>query len=201
MNQQHVRIGGNSKLGSDIAVFDLPAGPTCIGASAWCAKFCYAKKAQRLYPEVDPFRARNLEFSNRDDFEFLVAEEIRATGARHVRIHSSGDFYSQAYLDKWIRAGHMLENTRLLAYTRAPLDFRAAPANMIIWWSRDPTTKDFKKPTGVDRIAWVSDDRAPSGIHTGDCWDHENNQHQKCANGCRWCWMAPNTGIVTFYKH
>jgi hypothetical protein len=52
---------------------------------------------------------------------------------KRVRIHDSGDFFSQAYLDAWMRAAREFPRTRFYAYTKSlHLDFSQAPANLSI---------------------------------------------------------------------
>jgi hypothetical protein len=140
----------NSKLvktsGETVKVigFGLPAdydfvGPngeamnTCFGAGA-CRGPCFAKQGRYLMDSVMNPRIRNLAATMEDSF---VADMIQALGRRRsyntVRIHDSGDFYSQSYLDKWIQIANALPGKTFYAYTKAlTLDFTQVPANFRI---------------------------------------------------------------------
>ncbi len=90
--------------------FNLPAGHSCPFANGCkvtvernTGKFtrhgkefyCYASKAER-FPAVRENRWKN--------FDDVKAGEqiILPNGATHVRIHGSGDFFSQDYFDSWL---------------------------------------------------------------------------------------------------
>ena len=106
---------GNSKLektgkalGRRIVAFNLPPDHgftvdgtelnTCPGALA-CRAVCYAKQGRLAMPAAVKVRMSNLAASLAATFvaEFLVA--LDASKANTVRVHDSGDFYSQTYLD------------------------------------------------------------------------------------------------------
>ena len=141
-------------------IFSLPAEKTCPNSTEMCRKNCYAKKAERLYPNTRIARDRNYHTSLAKDF---VARMI-ATIEYHMnrpqykntdflfRIHESGDFYNVEYMRKWIEiANHFKNNNRIkfCAYTKS-FDIYAIckndiPKNLIIRASiwNDTTDKDM----------------------------------------------------------
>lgn len=92
---------GNSKL-KDMLVWDLPAIETCLNC-ADCQHDCYAWKAEQRWVNVWRFRQQNLYLAKeRPDFlRQKINKKIRNSRERVVRIHGSGDFYSQEYLNWW----------------------------------------------------------------------------------------------------
>lgn len=118
---------GNHKLPSTIGIFNLPHRTTCPGATAWCIKHCYAQKAERIYKQVIPYRYYCFELSKRKDFVDLVNKELAHCRKTHLRIHESGDFYSQAYVNKWTQIIKANPNIRFTFYTKSfhLYDFRA----------------------------------------------------------------------------
>jgi hypothetical protein len=60
-----------------------------------------------------------LEQSLLDDFSPLMISEIQKQKADRVRVHDSGDFYSIAYMRKWIEIAKRLPNVEFYAYTKA----------------------------------------------------------------------------------
>ena len=93
---------GNTKLAKDkILCFGLPAGVTCPGAGV-CRRFCFAQKGMYRFPCVVKSRIRNQLISEGGAFVATMIAELKRVRKTYIRIHDSGDFYSQAYLDKWV---------------------------------------------------------------------------------------------------
>lgn len=116
----------NSKIKkSDVRTFNfgIPAFQsstglkTCPNAGA-CAKGCYALAgAYRFSNVAKAFEAR-LEATQTFGFVTTMISEIQARKAERVRIHDSGDFYSQEYLDKWCTIMEALPKVQFYAYTK-----------------------------------------------------------------------------------
>jgi hypothetical protein len=157
---------GNSKLGSAIHHFDLPAVRTCPGRSSVCEAVCYATRNRF---RTDPVRERLhwcLRRSRRADFADHVVDEVRQKGALVVRLHVSGDFYDAEYAQKWLSAIRRCRATAFYFYTRSwrvaeiepVLAELAALENVVGWYSADADTGVPEcVPPGV-RIAWLQGD-------------------------------------------
>jgi hypothetical protein len=107
--------------------FNLPAGHTCpfardckIKVDRITGKFerigtgfrCYAASAER-FPAVRESRWENYE-------DMLAGKDIIIPKeATHVRIHSSGDFFSQEYFDKWLDTCRKNSNVTFWAFTKS----------------------------------------------------------------------------------
>lgn len=161
---------GNTKLGP-IHTFTLPAGDTCPGQSELCAKHCYAKRGTiRLQQDRGTYH-KNLELAECADFVSRMADEIRFRQVMVVRIHPSGDFFSEKYVRKWIEIAKLRPQARFFAYTRswrvrdirpALNEFSKLP-NVRLWYSCD---KETGLPASVGknvRLAYmaVDDDDVP----------------------------------------
>lgn len=104
-------------------IFTLPAtqevcGRVCPG--------CYAAKAQVRFPKtVLPSRLNNLEASKQADFVDRIVSELTKTRRQvnAVRIHESGEFYSQEYLNKWVNIASKLPELTFYAFTKRKQDF------------------------------------------------------------------------------
>ena len=118
-------VKGNSKL-YNILIFDLPAVETCLNCGDCKAK-CYAMKAQRQYVDTRIFRDTNLALFNDSalQLKYLIVNQLNATKNTTVRIHSSGDFFSQEYIDFWQGIVYQFPNIKFYAYTKVSelLDF------------------------------------------------------------------------------
>lgn len=103
-------------------IFDLPATPEVCGR---VCPGCYAQKAQIAYPAVMPARSRRLEVTKGKTFVDRISSELTGTKKQFnfVRIHSSGDFYSQDYIDKWAKIAKTSPNVRFYAFTKRKKDF------------------------------------------------------------------------------
>lgn len=173
---------GNIKTGS-IPTFSLPAIQTCPGSTELCRKFCYARKAEKAYPGVLPCRKRNLKATKTRHFCQDVIDWILARKPRFFRIHESGDFYSQGYLDNWLHICRNCPETRFLAFTKSfHLDYSKAPKNLTIVWSIWSDTKLSDVPRGPRAYA-------------GDC--RTMRQAIECPGSCDTCglcWALPKVG-------
>jgi hypothetical protein len=108
---------GNAKLSKKIKIFNLPAGKSCPDASI-CYKNCYAKKAEGIYPGVRAARERNFRMAKENSD--LLKKQILAklVDGDIVRIHESGDMFSQEYLDMWTEIVKARPNTIFYAYSK-----------------------------------------------------------------------------------
>lgn len=114
-------IKGNSKLGKNIATFSLPAGKENGTCSVTC-KGCYALKGTYLYPSVKGGLQERYEFSkDSEKFKEKLNKELSSKsheGTEYVRIHASGDFYSQEYINTWDEVVKQHPNKLFYAYTK-----------------------------------------------------------------------------------
>ena len=185
---------GNHKLPSSIGIFNLPRLVTCPGATDWCKKWCYTAKAERQYKKVLPFRNTNLELSKSQEFVGLITDEIKRSRLKTIRIHESGDFYNQEYLDKWIEIANNLPGVTFFAYTKSYhlLDFSKVPANFIVRASMDSTTPLTirEKYSKLFLVADIKEGEAAPGyfVCPGSC------------KTCTYCYTKGN-GNVCFNKH
>jgi hypothetical protein len=126
-------VAGNDKLSKGkhrIIGFGIPADRdvvdpvdgstfnTCSAALA-CKAVCYAKQGSYAWKNTIAARERALSHSFSDSFVTdMVAKLGRMRSKDTVRIHDSGDFYSQAYLEKWYSIARALPRFKFYAYTK-----------------------------------------------------------------------------------
>lgn len=136
---------GNSKLGSAIHVWSIPALDTCPGSTVLCRNLCYALRHRFRFDSVQRRLAWNLRQSRRDDFIERMVAEIRSCGALVLRLHVAGDFYDATYIRKWLTIVKRSPRARFYSYSRswriatlAPLlEELAACSAMRMWYSVD----------------------------------------------------------------
>lgn len=144
---------GNKKLSKDIWTFSLPAGRTCPGANK-CKSMavqmgnkrkivdgpktefrCFAASQEVLYGNVYEARKHNLDAlkaaGDSDSMAELISNSLPKR-AKYVRIHVSGDFYSQEYLDAWCKVARKHPTITFYAYTKSiPFWTSASRRNII----------------------------------------------------------------------
>lgn len=99
-------------------IFTLPASQEVCGR---VCPGCYAIKPQIRFPKtVLPYRERMLESSKTDSFVSLVVQELSSSKrpSKTVRVHESGEFYSQEYVDKWKSIASQLPDFIFYAFTK-----------------------------------------------------------------------------------
>lgn len=120
---------GNSKLGKDVLSFDLLAIRTCPNCKD-CRKPCFAAKMERFRPVVHDKHCLNTALAVHDlpTLVDMIVDQLKRTKKRIVRIHSSGDFFRQDYVDAWVFIARMFPNINFYGYTktRKIFDFRGA---------------------------------------------------------------------------
>ena len=120
---QNNKLKKTSKsLGLRVFNFGIPAYKsasgklTCPFADA-CVKFCYAKKGAYIWSNVQPAFEKRYQLSKTDDFVNIMNQEIAKKRPDYVRVHDSGDYYSKAYLDKWLAVAIHNPHVRFYSYT------------------------------------------------------------------------------------
>lgn len=131
-------VCGNAKLGKSIWTFSLPAGHTCPGASLCLARAdmdtgkikdgakqqfrCYAASDESRYPSTRRSRWHNFtlltQCGSKENMIKLIQDSL-PDGAQTVRIHVSGDFFSQAYFDAWVDVCTSNPDIEFYAYTKS----------------------------------------------------------------------------------
>ena len=105
-------------------------------------KQCYALKAERLWPNVLPFRRKQEAYWMNTDARQIAKDILHLNSllekpACFLRFSEAGDFYEQADVDKMRGiADYILEsNSPLLMYgytARSDLDFSGFPKNIVV---------------------------------------------------------------------
>ena len=120
---QNSKLKKTSKsLGLRVFNFGIPAYKsasgklTCPFADA-CVKFCYAKKGAYVWSNVQPAFEKRYQISKTDDFVNKMNDEIAKKKPDYVRVHDSGDYYSKAYLQKWLDIAIHNPQVRFYSYT------------------------------------------------------------------------------------
>jgi len=144
------------------------------------------------------YRLRNDELSKGRYFETDMIKEITKAKVSDFRIHESGDFYSQEYIDKWV----------VIASVKALVNF--------YFYTKNAARFDFSKLLALDNVNMV-DSMTHKGFNYGNytycaelvadgytlCPCHLPEYDQKtgtkqCMKDCKAC---GSTSKVCFIQH
>ena len=189
---------GNKKV--EAAIFNLPCVKTCKKGLS-CQKYCYAQKAERLYPQVKPCRENNLKETKKASFIDRVDTIIKRRKVRFFRIHEAGDFYSHEYIRRWFAICLLNPSVKFYAYTKRDdlftgkvLEYK--PKNLTLILSLDGIKEDSKTvydvPVGFDKVAITHKTLNNCNAIKGD--------NIKCMKNCFKC-VSTKKETIIFKKH
>lgn len=126
---------GNTKLKKDgIWSWNLIPIVHCPMAGA-CKSYCYATVGQQAFRSGVLRRARAFLATQQADFVPRMIQEIGKAvkkGAKAIRIHDSGDFYSLEYLLNWFLIAQAFPGVKFYAYTKmVPLVQQTTSAGLV----------------------------------------------------------------------
>jgi hypothetical protein len=130
---------GNTKLPKWVLCWSMSPGKACLNCKD-CINTCYAMKAYLQYADCENCWDINhdLARNNLAYLEALLVAQISNALSRMpnliVRIHVSGDFISQEYVDMWLRIAKGFPAVPFYTYTKVGkmFDFSGCPENLNI---------------------------------------------------------------------
>ena len=119
--------------------FNLPSGYSCPGALDCLSKAdkitgkitdgsqtlyrCFSASDEARSPQARAQRWHNFtllrQYKNANDIAMLINRSLPSVDIDVLRIHVSGDFYSQAYFIAWIKVCNANRHIRFYAYTKS----------------------------------------------------------------------------------
>lgn len=117
---------------------------TCPNAGQ-CATGCYAQSGTYRFKNVVSKYESRLQLALSEQFQDVIASEIETAKTKAskrdkqcvIRIHDSGDFFSDQYVDKWLEVIQSQPDTLFYAYTKEVSRFKSMelPKNLIMIYS------------------------------------------------------------------
>lgn len=176
--------------------FNLPAIETCPGAGI-CKEYCFAASEQKRYPAAYTHRQHSQSLSRTEEFVETIGMELGMLRRLHakrgtafaVRIHASGDFYSNRYAMRWLLIADQNPDVQFYAYTKSVSiwrllkRFRTLPKNLCIIYSLGGL-EDNRIDLANDRHARIfqsEQDALDAGYALASeddsvAWDQSNNK-------------------------
>ena len=113
------------KLNKRVFNFSIPAyksqtGKVTCPFADKCIKFCYAQKGNyKRFPSVRNGMEKKYQLTKEPNFVDLMNKEIQKKKPDFIRVHDSGDYYSKAYLDKWLTIAKENPKVKFYSYTNS----------------------------------------------------------------------------------
>lgn len=132
---------GNTKLDTAVLCFSLPPIKSCLNCDT-CKDTCFALKAYRQYIATRNAWDINLDLAQNyiPTLQTLLTQQIEHKFASkkaqkhglYVRIHVSGDFISQEYMDMWFAVARRFPDVGFYAYSKVldHFDISQCPDNL-----------------------------------------------------------------------
>ena len=146
-NAKMRKSGGDHYNIFDFAIpaFKARGGLVTCPAAGTCKKGCYAQAGTYAWSTTQDAFENRLQTILDGTFADKMEREIRTklkTATRRkqqlvIRIHSSGDFFSQGYVDTWLKLVEYFPTVQFYAYTKALPFFKSKvlPTNFVIIYS------------------------------------------------------------------
>ena len=179
---------GNKKIHKSCLIFNLPTS-VCFGCGKQC-KSCFALKAEYMYPNVLPCRLNNLKDSKKSSFTSEMIKNLSKRTKKIMRIHESGDFYSQSYINKWKEIIQALPHIQFYAYSKKlnKFDFSeicSLPNFNVI------NSKPTEKLANYGSLQYINMLKEKYGYDICPCGIEENLEKEKiCMNTCKLCLLS-----------
>lgn len=179
---------GNSKL-HNMYMFNLPA------THAICNRICpgcYAAREQTRFPAILTARESRYTASIAPTFASTIISEINSlrTKPLYFRIHASGEFYSQAYIDSWYTIASSFPSITFYAYTKrlAHFDFSSLSSlpNFVL----------------INSLHFRGLNYGPASSAPADAFICPSHSGATCGDSCTYCMTkTAQTNSVWFIKH
>jgi len=146
-----------------ISAYKTSTGKMVCPFAKDCIKYCYAQKGAYNFGNVKPLFEKRYNLTKSEVFIEAINQSIKAKKVDVLRIHDSGDFYSIAYLNKWIKIANDNKDVIFYAYSKSIPFFKRTkemdtkfllPKNLIIIFSKG-SKRDELINTSTDRHAKI----------------------------------------------
>jgi hypothetical protein len=135
----------NKKIGKDTLIINITSATDCpskrLGLCNIEGNKCYALKAERLYPQVLPYRRAQERIWSYHTAQAIgdelvrIAKRRKRTPIRYIRFSEAGDFRNQIDVEKMKRVAQIVGQEGIVVYgytARHDLYFNDLPPNMAI---------------------------------------------------------------------
>ena len=185
--KQKLFANGNLKLDKSVGVFSLPPVKTCVDCST-CSKTCYAMQAYKQYKNTKQAWDNNYKLSLTSKFVKEASEQIKHSRKVIYRLHNSGDFYSQEYINKWKEIIKANPDKKFYTYTKNKLALQLNDMdNCNVIYSFINGYRNY----GSEEYCQLLHDKFGAYVCQID-----KSKHEKCMRECKECLYNDKVVIV-----
>jgi|GEM_PF-1240924 hypothetical protein len=205
---KEILIKGNSKMGKEVYLFNIPPKETCTPTD-WCLHgrkgkpACYGLRNNYLMSNAIDSAKERLNFSKTGEFVPSMIDAIHSKKAKYFRLHSTGDFYNEEYVKKIIEIAKECPETKFRTTTRRRdltgiiQELNSLP-NFIVRESLDKDRVNPEMGLPYAAIASILSEEVKTEVK-----NNLSNSLYKCINDCtacqHYCWNSRTN--VYFEEH
>lgn len=144
---QNRKLKKTSKLAQRrVLNFGIPAyksetGKVTCPFADECIKYCYARKGSFRWPNTINAYEKRFRIARSPDFESIMNAALLVKNPHFVRVHDSGDYFSEKYMDRWFSIMRDNPGIKFYSYTNSVLLMKhydgETPENFDIIFSTD----------------------------------------------------------------
>lgn len=191
----------NSKMG-DISSVSLPSGETCIQCE--CNNKCYARKIERLRPNVLRSYQRNYHILKTEPEKYWREVEAAIMLSRFFRFHVSGDIPDDTYFINMVEIATRNKHCEILCFTkkyeivnRAIRSGMIIPKNLHVLMSAWVGLKMDNPYSLPEAHVLYRDGTTTARIDAVEC----GGNCTECAVAGVGCWVLEEGQQVVFHEH
>ena len=124
---QNRKLKKTSKLAQRrVLNFGIPAyksetGKVTCPFADECIKYCYARKGSFRWPNTVNAYEKRFRIARSPDFESVMNAALLIKNPHFVRVHDSGDYFSEKYMDRWFSIMRANPSIKFYSYTNSVL--------------------------------------------------------------------------------
>lgn len=124
---QNSKLKKTSKLAQRrVLNFGIPAyksetGKVTCPFADECIKYCYARKGTFRWPNTVNAYEKRFRIARSPDFESIMNAALLVKNPHFVRVHDSGDYFSEKYMDRWFSIMRANPSIKFYSYTNSVL--------------------------------------------------------------------------------
>ena len=149
---QNSKLKKTSKLAMRrVLNFGIPAYKSTTGKITCpfadeCVKYCYARKGTFRWPNTINAYEHRFRIARSPDFENIMNAALLIKNPHFVRVHDSGDYFSEKYMDRWFSIMRANPGIKFYSYTNSVLLMKQhindMPHNFDVIFSTDGKQRD-----------------------------------------------------------
>lgn len=110
-----------SVLNFGIPAYKSETGKVTCPFADECIRYCYARKGSFRWPNAVNAYEKRFRIARSPDFESVMNAALLIKNPHFVRVHDSGDYFSEKYMDRWFSIMRANPGIKFYSYTNSVL--------------------------------------------------------------------------------